>query len=146
MRFNPLSEDELASQSLLEPGIYPFEVMAASEEISKAGNEMIKIKINVFGPNGKQIHIYDYLIEKLQFKLRHFCEATGLLAKYESGKLSELDCEGKSGMVKIKIDAANGQYLAKNAVHDYVKPVNPEPVKPEPRNIPKDEFDDDVPF
>lgn len=122
MKFNPMSEDELARAELLEPGIYPFEVLGASEEISKAGNEMIKVKINVFGLDGRQVHIYDYLMEKLAFKLRHFCEATGLLEKYEAGTLSELDCELKTGFVKIKIDPANGSYLAKNSVQDYVKP------------------------
>lgn len=119
-----MSEDELDRALLLEEGVYSFEVLAASETISKTGNEMIKIKLAAFGPNGQQAHIYDYLLEKLAFKLRHFCETTGLLAKYEAGTLSELDCEGKTGLVKIKIEPANGGYSAKNVVHDYVKPAN----------------------
>lgn len=157
MRFSPMSEDELASASLLEPGVYPFEVIAANEEISKAGNEMIKIKINVFGSDGKQAHVFDYLMEKLQFKLRHFCETTGLLAKYEAGTLSELDCEGKAGFVKIKIDPANGSYSAKNSVQDYVKPAAASapdvPRKLTPAEFAtkheldeKAKFDDDIPF
>lgn len=123
MKFNPMSEDELNRASLLEEGVYPFEVIAASDEISKAGNEMIKLKLAVFGPNDQQAHIYDYLMEKIAFKLRHFCEVTGLLAKYEAGSLSELDCEGKSGFVKIKVEPANGGYSAKNSVADYIKPA-----------------------
>lgn len=125
MRFSPMTEDELARAPLLEPGVYPFEVIAASEELSKAGNEMIRVKLAVFGPNGQQTHVYDYLMEKMAFKLRHFCEATGLLQKYEAGTLSEVDCEGKGGYVKIKIDPANGSYSAKNSVQDYVKPEVP---------------------
>ena len=54
-----MTEDELARASLLEPGVYPFEVIAASEELSKAGNEMIKVKLNVFGPDNQQAHIFD---------------------------------------------------------------------------------------
>ena len=135
MRFSPMSEDELARASLLEPGVYPFEVISASEELSKAGNEMIRVKLNVFGPNDQQAHIFDYLMEKLQYKLRHFCEATGLLQKYEAGTLSEVDCESKSGYVKIKIDPANGSYSAKNSVQDYVKP-DAAPAAPEvPRKL-----------
>lgn len=155
-----MSEDELSSSQLLEPGTYPFEVMGASEEISKAGNQMIKLKINVFGPDGQNAHVFDYLMEKMAFKLRHFCEATGLLAKYEAGTLSELDCEGKSGFVKIKIDPANGQYSAKNSVADYVKPdgapagsqeVAPRKLKPEEfakkHGVDlKNELNDDIPF
>jgi len=141
MRFSPMTEADLDRASLLEPGVYPFEVIAANEEISKAGNEMIKMKINVVGPNGQQAHIYDYLMEKLAFKLRHFCEATGLLAKYEAGTLSELDCEGKAGFVKIKIDAANGSYSAKNSVQDYVKPdAAPAPTPDIPRKLKPEEF------
>jgi len=165
MRFSPLSEDELARASLLEPGVYPFEVISASEELSKAGNEMIRVKLNVFGPDGQNVHVFDYLMEKLQYKLRHFCEATGLLQKYEAGTLSEVDCEGKTGFVKIKIDPANGSYSAKNSVQDYVKPgdapaaPDAAPAAPEvPRKLTPEEFnakhgvdagakfDDDIPF
>lgn len=145
MKFSPMTEDELARASLLEPGVYPFEVIAASEELSKAGNEMIKVKINVFGPDGQQAHIFDYLMEKLQYKLRHFCEATGLLQKYEAGTLSEVDCEGKSGWVKIKVEPANGQYQAKNSVQDYVKPADAPAASPTapldlPRKLKPEEF------
>lgn len=148
MRFNPMSEEELARSSLLEAGTYPFEILSASEELSKAGNEMIRLKLNVFGPSGEQVHIYDYLLEKLAFKLRHFCEATGLLTKYEDGTLSELDCEGKSGFVKIAIEPGNGGYGPKNTVKDYVvkekakangaAPPTPAPVIP--RKLTPEEF------
>ena len=56
MKFTPMTEAEIVSASLLEAGEYPFEVLAASEEISKAGNEMIRVKLAVFGPNGQQAH------------------------------------------------------------------------------------------
>ncbi len=125
MKFTPMTEAEIVSASLLEAGEYPFEVLAASEEISKAGNEMIRVKLAVFGPNGQQAHVYDYLMEKMAFKLRRFCETTGLLAKYEAGTLGELDCEGKKGTVKIAIESANGKYNAKNVVKDYLKPEVP---------------------
>ena len=157
MKFKPMTEDEIVSATLLEAGEYPFEVLAASEEISKAGNEMIRIQLAVFGPDSKQAHVYDYLMEKMAFKLRHFCETTGLLAKYEAGTLSELDCEGKAGFVKIKIDPANGSYSAKNSVQDYVKPAAASapdvPRKLTPAEFAtkheldeKSKFDDDIPF
>lgn len=152
-----MTEADLSKPTLLEEGVYPFEVLGASEEISKAGNEMIKIKINVRGEKGQSAHIYDYLMEKMAFKLRHFCEATGLLAKYEAGTLSELDCEGKQGWVKIKIEPANGKYDAKNSVADYVKPMSA-PTAEIPRKLTPEEFnqkhgidtsiplDDDIPW
>lgn len=120
MRFTPKTEDELARASLLEAGVYPFEVLVASEGLSKTGNEMIKLKLNVFGNSGEQVHVFDYLLEKLEFKLRHFCETIGLLEKYEKGTLSEMDCEGKSGFVKIAIEPANDRFGPKNVVKDYI--------------------------
>lgn len=142
MKFNPMSEEELAKSSLLEPGVYPFEVLAASEELSKAGNEMIKLKLNVFGNSGEQVHVFDYLLEKLAFKLRHFAEATGLLDKYESGTLSELDCENKTGFVKIAMEPGNGGYGPKNTVKDYVvKDTKTAPLFEEPpRKLTPEEF------
>ena len=145
MKFTPMTEAEIVSASLLEAGEYPFEVLAASEEISKAGNEMIRVKLAVFGPNGQQAHVYDYLMEKMAFKLRHFCETTGLIAKYEAGTLGELDCAGKTGRVKLAVEPANGKYDAKNVVKDYVKPAPvPNAAQAAPQNgIP---FNDDIPW
>lgn len=133
MKFTPMSAEEIALAGLLEPGIYPFEVMAASEELSKNGNEMIKLKLAVFGTDGQQVHVFDYLLEKLAYKIRHFCEHTGMLDKYEKGTLSELDCEGKAGYVQIVIDPANGVYMPKNSVKDYVKSPDKATPQPQPR-------------
>jgi hypothetical protein len=153
-----MSEEELAQSSLLEPGVYPFEVLAASEELSKAGNEMIAIKLTVFGNNGEKIHVFDYLLEKVAFKLRHFCEATGLLTKYENGTLSELDCEAKTGFVKLAIEPGNGGYSPKNTVKDYVVKEKTASAQDMPRKLTPEEFnkkhgidptktfDDDIPF
>lgn len=134
-----MTEADLSRPTLLEAGVYPFEVIGASEEISKAGNEMIKIKINVRGDKGQSAHIYDYLMEKMAFKLRHFCEATGLLVKYEAGTLSQLDCEGKKGWVRIKVEPAKGNYDAKNSVEDYIKPIHA-PASDVQRKLTPEEF------
>lgn len=119
MKFIPKTEEELARESLLEAGTYPFEVLNASDEISKAGNEMIKIKVNVFGNNGEQVHVFDYLMEKMAFKLRHFAESAGLLADYNRGELSAISCVGRGGYVKVEIEAQAG-YAPRNVVKDYV--------------------------
>jgi len=169
MKFDPKTEDELARESLLPDGIYPFEVLLAADEFSKAGNEMIKLKLNVFGPDGEQVHVYDYLLEKLAYKLRHFADTTGLLGDYERGELTAFSCMGKTGYAKIVLEAANGGYSAKNVVKDYVArdkvatkaqipltpapPVHGSPVKfTDPKaqatmaaQAPSD-FDDSIPF
>ena len=133
-----LSADEMqqAKPLLLTPGVYDFEVVSAEEKMSKAGNEMIALRLKVWDKDGKEHYIYDYLLEALAYKLKHFAECTGLLPAIESGSLSADDCEGKCGSVLIKIDKGDATYAEKNSVKDYVV---------QPKN--SDTFEqDDLPF
>ena len=164
MRFTPMTEDELILSSLLPAGIYPFEVMMAADKISKTGNEMIELKLNVFGEN-QEAHVFDYMLEKMAFKLRHFAEATGLISEYERGELEALSCLNKTGYAKIGIDKGNGNFPPKNTVVDYLKPETPvtkngllevlrpevsklAPSSPASKPAPTNDkpFDDDIPF
>lgn len=166
MKFTPMTKEEIELANLLAPGVYPFEILIATDEISKTGNEMIKLKLNVFGED-REAHVFDYLLEKMAFKLRHFAEATDMLADYEAGDLDALRCIGKLGYCKLAIDQGNGEFPAKNVVKDYLKhevPLTkpaatsgagvagvPRKLKPEEFNAKhgldgKAAFDDDVPF
>ena len=164
MRFVPKSSEEIALDSLLPEGVYPFEVLAAVDTLSKAGNEMLKLKLVVFG-DGDVTHVYDYLLEKLAYKLRHFAEATGLLTEYEAGELTADMCLNKEGYCKLAVERQEG-YEPRNTVKDYVvqaKPAATDPLtavpataapRPRPRPQPAPQpvaaagadFDDDIPF
>lgn len=153
MKFTPKTADELARDNLLPAGIYPFEVMEATDTLSRAGNDMIKLKLVVFGPDGETPHVFDYLLEKLAYKLRHFAEVTGLLPQYESGDLTALHCMNRQGYVKLAIEEQEG-YSPKNSVKDY----EPAPEGSTPRPVAATRaapvaaaaaaagFDDDIPF
>lgn len=123
MKFTPKSEKELAEEGLLKPDNYDFEVLEASDEVSKkSGNPMIKLKLQVFGHDGRSIHIFDYLMEAMAFKLRHFCDGAGILPKYEAGEVTALDCKGRTGKVLLAIQSDKaGIYPDKNVVKDYHK-------------------------
>jgi hypothetical protein len=122
MQFTPKTEKELAEEGLLKTDNYDFEVLNAENAISQKGNPMIKLKLNVFGPDGRGVHIFDYLMEAMAFKLRHFCDGAGLIEKYESGKLDAADCVGRTGKAFIRIESdKNGVYPDKNVVKDYWK-------------------------
>lgn len=97
-----------------------FEVVEATDETSRAGNGMIHVKLHVFHGNGYKI-IDDYLLGAMEAKLRHFCETTGMLTKYEAGTLAAADCKGRGGKVVIRVEKAKGDYPAKNVVRDYVQ-------------------------
>ena len=152
MRFEPKSEDEVAF--VVPPGEYDFEVDKAEHQVSKKGADMIKLTLKVWGPGGKPFTIFDYLLESVAAKLRHFCAATGLLGLYESGTLEPHHCEGKSGTVRLK--KKTDDYGTKNEVSDYVvSKLTPPPTReplgtgkrhsaPSSANGPVD--DDSVPF
>ena len=161
MRFEPKSSEELAMESLLPEGVYPFEVMQATDKISQAGNEMIELKLVVFG-DGSTPHVFDYLLEKLAYKLRHFAETTGLLAAYEAGELTAEMCLNREGYCKLAVEKKAG-YEPRNTVKDYVVPKDkaasdpltavpaPPPPRPRPQPAPQPvaagaDFDDDIPF
>ena len=120
MKFIPKTESELNQSRLLEKGHYAFEVMDAKDMVSKNGNEMVELKLIIY-PINPDLHprvMKDWLLEKLAFKLKHFCETVGIL--YESGSLTASSCIGKSGMCLIGIVSdKNGNYPDKNSIIDY---------------------------
>lgn len=145
MNFEPKSEKELREQNLAPEGEYDFEVLGAEDAISKrSGNPMIKLKVGLYSGEAIRHHVYDYLVPSMAHKLRHFCDSTGLLSKYEAGTLCADDCKGRAGKCRIKVtEDESGKYPDKNEVDDYlIRAVKPlaaqDAAKPPP--------DDDVPF
>jgi hypothetical protein len=122
LSFKPKGEEELKQFDLLPAGEYDFEVLAAEHQTSrKTGAAMIKLKLGVYRPNGSQQFVWDYLVAAMEAKLRHFCDSTGLLPKYQAGTLAPEDCTGRSGKCKLIIrEDKTGQYQPKNEVKDYV--------------------------
>ena len=120
MKFQPKTNEEIAMEGLLEEGEYRAEVIEAKDETSKAGNGMIHLQLRVFLADGSRRIVHDYLLEAMSFKLKHFCEAAGLDAKYAAGELAADDCKGKECMVHLIVQKQAG-YPPKNAVRDYMK-------------------------
>jgi hypothetical protein len=123
MQFAPKTEKQLVEENLIPAGTYPFEVAQAESKRSKGGNEMIELNVRIFLDDGRSRFIRDYLLEKLAFKLFHFCTYTGLAKEYEAGTLQAQDCNGRTGFAKIGIKKdKTGEYPDQNAILDYVRP------------------------
>lgn len=122
MNFTPKTEKQIQEENLIEKGEYSFEVIEAKEKTSKGGNAMMELKLEIFSNESESSRIiFDYLLEKLAYKLRHFCSATGLIKKYEDGTLTADDCVGKSGTCKIVVQENKvGAFPPRNAIADYV--------------------------
>lgn len=142
MKFTPDSEEKLNEERLLPEGTYDFEVYKALDAVSKKGNEMIRLTLRVFNRDGRTVLVDDYLMEAVKFKLIHFCKATGLYPRYESGELVAEDCVGRAGEVVLRIEKQDG-YEPKNSVKDYVKLAEGETAKV--ASVAQDD-DDDIPI
>lgn len=146
MRFSPKTEEEVSN--LLAEGVYPFEVLEAAEKQSKAGNDMIALKLGIVGPDDSKRAVFDYLLtdESAQYKLRHFSDTVGLLAEYEKGALTADNLVGLTGKCKLVIQPAKDGYDAKNSVRDYVKRGAKDAAPVKGSSAAKNDMDDDIPF
>lgn len=157
MQITPKTEKELAANTLLPEGEYPFTVIDSNEVASKsaknAGRLMFAIKLNVHADFDK--HVYDYFADWFaEYKLRHFAYSIGLGDAYESGNLDARDgaLKGRQGFVRIKIEEdKTGIYGPKNVVKDYTvkEPKKAEPAKQNPAGLnlnPPGVESDDAPF
>lgn len=129
MKFQPKSEKEIAEAGLWPNGNYQFEILEAEETTSSKGNDMIKMKVKVYSDQGRSQNIFDYIVAgTMEHKLRHLCEASGLLAEYEQGEIEAYQLVGKTGYCKVgrSKEDPTGQYPVKNQVVDYLvdKPVD----------------------
>lgn len=130
MTFTPKSEAALVKEAeerntLWPKGTYDFEIVNYEDAVSKSGNDMIHLELKVFHPEGGSQTIHDYLLASMMHKLRHACEAIGILDQFEAGTLEARDFDGGVGKVMLKVDKAkpNSGYRDKNSVEDYCKPA-----------------------
>lgn len=152
MRFEPKTEREVAEAGLLAPGEYDCECIEGVDDVSKAGNDMIKLRLRVFDADGGTRLITDYLMEKVAYKLRHACFAFGLGEQYEAGRLEGADFTGRSARVKVAIRKdKTGQYPDQNSIADYLvdeaapnRAAAPARQAASPRQMA--DLDDEIPF
>lgn len=148
MKFQPLSEVDVLN--LLPAGEYDFVVADAKDDISKSGNEMIKLTLTVIDNMNRERTVYDYLLPSMMHKVRHFAYAVGLEKEYESGGYTAYQCKNKSGKCKIiVVDEPESSYPPRNNVKDYIKADASNPVKLKSPEMPKADplfQDSDLPF
>ena len=156
MKFTPKSEREIAEEGLIPGGtICDFEVIEAVDTVSKAGNEMIALKLKVWRPNGGTTILRAWLVSTLQRKVYDFAKATGQVEAYEAGTMDAAALVGACGKVKVKVEPENNGYPAQNGVAFYVageaQPQRREPSTSAPVSKPAPRgggaaLDDDIPF
>jgi hypothetical protein len=122
VKFTPKTERELAEEGMLPDGtVCDFEVTEAEDAVSKAGNDMIALKLKVWRPNGSTMQLRDWLVSSQHFKLMAFANATGMREAYDAGTMEAADMAGVCGKVKLGVEPASGDFPARNKVASYVK-------------------------
>jgi len=143
MKFKPQTAEESASAERrpLRAGIYDAEVLEVTETRSKAGNDMLKLKLGVFRPQGGQDWVYDYITDT-SYRLGQLMTACGMSEQYLKGEVDADEIRGKCFKVTLKIDPARGEYSERNSVGRYGTST-PKPAAPSPAFT---EADDDFDF
>ena len=146
MRYKPMTKEELAAQrGTLKAGPCDFEVVDAKDQLSKAGNEMVKLTLRVWDSEGREGQLFDYLVGSASWKIASFFESIGNPEHYESGEIDTLAILGACGKATLAIEKdTTGKYGDQAKVKFYVKPGE---AKKEPKN-PDDvrQDGDDIPF
>jgi hypothetical protein len=121
MKFRPQTEEEASASTrkVLPAGIYDAEVLLAEETRSKAGNDMMKIKLGVFRPSGSgQAWVWDYITET-SFKLGQIMRASNMEKEYLEGQVEADELVGKCFKVTLAVEPARGDFEERNNVKRY---------------------------
>jgi hypothetical protein len=106
MKFNPKD----AEFPILPVGDYDAVVKDAQPAVSKSGNDMIKLTVDVF--NGIDVvQMTTYLASA--FSAKQFCYATGLEDLFNAGEIRPPYCIGRKCRVATKHEEWEGQKRSK---------------------------------
>lgn len=122
MEFNPEDGTSRSGFELLPSGEYDIEVIESEERASQKGNQMIALTLQAKHPDGYDARVWDYLVSvpAAVFKIKMFCDATGLTKLFESGKLTAEDCQGKRARARIIVEEGREGFGDRNSVSEYL--------------------------
>jgi len=147
--YNP---KEVKSEYVVLPkGEYECEVVGAVETVSKKGNDMIKLVICIYGNEGEQVRVYDYIVNPDGlWKLKSICRCCDM--KFD-GIMNEQLLVGKRMNVLVKIEperTVDGKtYSERNAIVKYVSGIGNQPTENDPPVVADKDVEplsDDLPF
>lgn len=176
--FTAYSEKDAATASrrLLEPGVYPFTIHAATDKnkdgtqlrSKKSGAAMIHVKLHVHREDGGVQFVDCYITDakNMAYLARGLAATTNTLAEYTEARWGADTITGKDGWVQIGVesekdkgDGSGEKWPAKNTVKAFGKPEpkggasapaaapsRPQPTEAQMANQTGGAGDPDVPF
>ena len=137
---------------VLPKGEYECEIVGAVETVSNAGNDMIKLVLCLYGNEGEQVRVYDYIVNPSSlWKLKSICRCCNLVF---DGILDEQLLVGRRMNVLVKVEPernVNGKmYPERNSIVKYVSGIGKQTTVTDPP-VEADDKDvkplpDDIPF
>jgi len=154
MRVTPKTDEELSN--VWNAGWYPATIENAVEGLSKNNAEMLTLTVKAYdNDTGRSKELKDYIVDAVAYKVKHACEACGLIDDYNSGhvdpqKMVSVNLEVKLGIEQDK----TGAYPDKNKIIDYRATQIPRAATNKPTGVPvqqqrqaaKAAPDSDIPF
>ena len=110
-------------KKIVQPGDYTFEVLTVSPEVSKAGNNMLKIVVLVLDGTDK-VPVRDWIVESNQKRFGAFMAAIGQDNwQWEDCRDMQKDrFKGQRGKCRVKIQEAEGEWPEQNRITSYFAP------------------------
>jgi len=148
--YNP--KEVKTEYAVLPNGEYECEIVGAVETVSKAGNDMIKLVLCVFGNEGEQVRVYDYIVSpSTLWKLKSICRCCDI--KFD-GILDEQLLVGRRMLVLTKVEPErkvdDKTYSERNSIVKYVSGLGNQSPENDPPVVADDkeshQVPDDVPF
>jgi hypothetical protein len=146
--FNPMSDEEArkAENNVFDEGTYPFLVIDCEHRMSKRGNNMLAVNLEVKTDEGRRrVRDWVMLDGQMAWQLRKFMHGIGMSEQYDAGRLDPSECIGQTGTAEFYIEH-DEQYGDKNRVGKYLPGGGKAKVQPKPEQDPDDIPDDDIPF
>jgi hypothetical protein len=161
--YRALNEDEVnkARFNLLKEGEYDAVVTQAFQKISaNSGNNMAELYLSIKDEYNEEHIIKDYLVftRKMLWKVKHFCDSSGLQQEYLDEKFTPEMASSKKVRVKVRVKIGDeiplislsgkpigSKYPDKNEIEDYILQPSFNSMKPLPE-VKNDFIDSDLPF
>jgi hypothetical protein len=109
---------------VLPEGEYAGELVDAVDQVSKNGNEMVKLTWLIQRPDGSgTCRVWDYIVSNNSFGIARYSKLAAAIGESESFANGDFDATKHVGVVvnlKVKIKPADGQYDESNQVVDYL--------------------------
>lgn len=105
MNFKPYTDEELVELNLVPHGEYTFKVLEAEERLSKAGNECMRVVIELHTKK----RLVEWISGALPSKLAEFCKAINVYDLYKTGKLTANNVINKTGNLIVEHKIINNE-------------------------------------